>query len=129
MEFLDTKSTFDTVFARLSPFYTSWESRDAIPFFFSDNIWTLFCPSHYDVSTVVENHQISRIIKFSKNRQNWPFLAFLMNFCPLKMSQFQLSFWHFLLMFVLLKLTCLVTLFDLKLQVSKNRQFWVFLEF
>ena len=34
-------------------------------------------------STVFENQQKSRI--FQKTRQNWLFLAFLMNFCPLKM--------------------------------------------
>ena len=31
-----------------------------------------------------------------------------------------LEFWHFSRIFVLLKLTCLVTLFDRKLQVFKN---------
>ena len=34
---------------------------------------------------VVENHIKSRILMFSKNHQNWPFLAILMNFSPLKM--------------------------------------------
>ena len=37
--------------------------------------------------------------------------------------------WHFPLIFVLLKLTCLVTLFDRKLQVSKNRQNGLLLTF
>ena len=32
------------------------------------------------------------------------------------------EFWHFLTIFVLIKLTCLVTLFDRKLQVFKNSQ-------
>ena len=40
----------------------------------------------------------------------------------LKMSHFQ--FWHFLPIFVLLKLTYLVTLFDQKLQVFKNLPKW-----
>ena len=34
------------------------------------------------------------------------------------------EFWHFSPIFVLLKLTCLVTLFDRKLQVFKNSQNW-----
>ena len=38
-------------------------------------------------------------------------------------------FWHFPLIFVLLKLTCLVSLFDRKLQVFKNRQNRPFLAF
>ena len=36
------------------------------------------------------------------------------------------EFWHFLPIFVLLKLTCLVTLFDRKLQVFKNSPNWTF---
>ena len=35
-----------------------------------------------------------------------------------------LKFWHFPSIFVLLKLTCLVTLFDRKLQVFKNSPKW-----
>ena len=35
-----------------------------------------------------------------------------------------LTFWHFPPIFVLLKLTCLVTLFDHKLQVFKNSPKW-----
>ena len=59
--------------------------------------------------------------RFSKTRHNWPFLAFLPNFCPLKMSHLSIfEFWHFSPIFVLLKMTCLVTLFDRKLQVFKN---------
>ena len=34
------------------------------------------------------------------------------------------EFWHFSLVFVLLKVTCLVTLFDRKLQVFKNLPKW-----
>ena len=34
------------------------------------------------------------------------------------------EFWHFSPIFVLLKLTCLVTLFDRKLQVFKNSPKW-----
>ena len=34
------------------------------------------------------------------------------------------EFWHFPPIFVLLKLTCLVTMFDTKLQVSKNSPKW-----
>ena len=37
-----------------------------------------------------------------------------------KLSHFNFWFWHFLQIFVLLKVTCLVTLFDRKLQVFKN---------
>ena len=37
------------------------------------------------------------------------------------------QFWHFQSIFVLLKVTCLVTLFDRKLQVFKNWQFLAFL--
>ena len=36
------------------------------------------------------------------------------------------EFWHFPPIFVLLKLTCLVTLFDRKLQVFKNSPKWTF---
>ena len=42
-----------------------------------------------------------------------------------KMSHLNFSiFWHFSPIFVLLKLTCLVTLFDRKLQVFKNSSKW-----
>ena len=40
----------------------------------------------------------------------------------LKLSHLNFQFWHFSLTFFLLKLTCLVTLFDSKLQVLKTRQ-------
>ena len=42
-----------------------------------------------------------------------------------KMSH--LNFWHFPPIFVLLKLTCLVTLFDRKLQIFKNSPKWTIL--
>ena len=38
-----------------------------------------------------------------------------------------LNFWHFPPIFVRLKLTCLVTLFDRKLQVFKNLPKWAIL--
>ena len=44
---------------------------------------------------------------------------------PIGKSKFQFFvFWHFSPIFVLLKLTCLVTLFDRKLQVFKNSLKW-----
>ena len=42
----------------------------------------------------------------------------------LKMSHLIFLFWHFPPIFVLLKLTCLITLFDRKLQVFKNSPKW-----
>ena len=36
----------------------------------------------------------------------------------------EFEFWHFPPIFVLLKLTCLVTMFDRKLQVFKNSPKW-----
>ena len=56
------------------------------------------CTNHYNNSTVFENHPKCRI---------WIF-----------------QFWHFPPIFDLLKLTCLVTLFDRKLQVFKNSPKW-----
>ena len=56
------------------------------------------CSFYYLKSMVFENHPKSRI---------WIF-----------------QFWQFLPIFVLLKLTCLVTLFDRKLQVFKNSSKW-----
>ena len=51
-------------------------------------------------------------------------IAFSSNAHYLKIAQSvafeSLNFWHFLPIFVLLRLTCLVTLFDSKLQVFKN---------
>ena len=41
-----------------------------------------------------------------------------------KYSNVAFEFWHFPPGFVLLKLTCLVTLFDRKLQVFKNSPKW-----
>ena len=58
--------------------------------------------------------------RFSKTPQIEPFLAFLMNFCPLKMLDLIKEFWHFLTIFDLFKVTYLVALFDCKLQVFKN---------
>ena len=40
------------------------------------------------------------------------------------MSHLNFEFWHFPPIFVLLKLTCLVTLFDRKIQVFKNSPKW-----
>ena len=100
-------------------------------------IFQIFCRFELDtplyvitVCTVVENHQKSRIFRFSKNRQNWPFLAFLMNFCQLKCRLWIFQFWHFSPIFVQFKLTRLVTIFDRKRHVFKNSQksaiFWHF---
>ena len=58
--------------------------------------------------------------RFSKTPQIEPFLAFLMNFCPLKMLDLIKEFLHFLTIFDLFKVTYLVTLFDCKLQFFKN---------
>ena len=45
-----------------------------------------------------------------------------------KKSQFEfLAIWHFLSIFFLIKVTCLVPLFDRKLQVSKNTPKWIIL--
>ena len=52
-----------------------------------------------------------------------PFFHF--TYC-LKITQnVVLEFWHFSPIFVLLKLTCLVTLFDRKLRVFKNPPKWI----
>ena len=45
----------------------------------------------------------------------------------LKITQ-NVAFWHFPPIFVLLKLTCLVTLFDPKLQICKNSPKWTILD-
>ena len=42
----------------------------------------------------------------------------------IKSAKQHLEFWHFPPIFVLLKLKCLVTLFDRKLQVFKNSPKW-----
>ena len=47
------------------------------------------------------------------------------NYSKCRISIFE--FWHFLPIFVLLKLTCLVTLFDRKLQVFRNSPKWTIL--
>ena len=44
----------------------------------------------------------------------------------LKMSHFNFQFWHFLPILVLLKLTCLVILFDFTFQVFKMHHFLAF---
>ena len=46
----------------------------------------------------------------------------------LKISQF-FFFWHFSPIFVLFKLTCLVTLFDRKLQIFENSPKWTIFAF
>ena len=55
-------------------------------------------------------------VRYSKNHNVWKLL---------KMSHLEFST-NF---YVLIKVTCLVTLFDLKFQVSKTRQNWPFLAF
>ena len=47
----------------------------------------------------------------------------------LHISHLNVWFWHFPPIFVLLKLACLVTLFDRKLQVFKNSPKWTILAF
>ena len=63
--------------------------------------------------------------KVFKNLAKMDIFGILMNFCPLKMSQLNIVVWHFPP-----KLTCLVTLFDRKLQVFKKLaemdHFWHF---
>ena len=67
---------------------------------------------------------------------NW-ILAFFINFCAirivwilLKMSQLYFGiFWHFPRIFVKVKVTCLVMLFDCKLSFSRTRQINYFLHF
>ena len=80
---------------------------------------TIFCPIKSEMSG---NSFLSASFRFLNTRQNWPFLAFLMNFCPLR----TLQFWRFPPIFDLSKLICLVTLFYSKFQVFKN---WPFLAF
>ena len=46
-----------------------------------------------------------------------------------QMSHLNFEFWHFPPIFDLLKLTCLVTLFDRKLHVFKKSPNWAFLAF
>ena len=53
-------------------------------------------------------------------------LSFLGGTQCLKITQ-NVAFWHFLPIFVLSKLTCLVTLFDRKLQVFKSSPKWTIL--
>ena len=59
---------------------------------------------------------------------HWPILFF--HFCQKKSPKMSLEYWHFPSIFILLKLICLVTLFDRKLQVFKNSPkqtiFWHF---
>ena len=38
-------------------------------------------------------HCLTARFRFSKTRQNWPILAYLMNFCPLKMLTYNATFW------------------------------------
>ena len=61
------------------------------------------------------------VIMFDCNFQVFKnFLAFLINFCPLKMLHLIFLILAFSTNFPLLKVTCLVTLFDRKLQIFKN---------
>ena len=60
-----------------------------------------------------------KALGFSKTRQNGLFLAFLTNFCPLKMSHLNFSILAFFTIFCRFKID-LATLFDCKLQVFKN---------
>ena len=70
--------------------------------FYKANV-NLLWPLKWNARTVFENHSKCRI---------WIF-----------------QFWHFPLFFVLLKVTCLVTLFDCNLQVFKNSPNGPFLAF
>ena len=73
------------------------------------------------------------VAKFTKTAECIKFTKFKLDFfCTLstlfenysKCRIWILAFWHFSPIFVLLKLTCLVTLFDPKLQVFKNSPKW-----
>ena len=56
--------------------------------------------------------------------QHWKNEWFHASHCLKITKKFAFEFWHFPPIFVLLKLTCLVTLFDRKLQVFKNSPKW-----
>ena len=82
-----------------------------------------------DSVVVVESKSGDRLDFTTIQVRIW-ILAFSINFCLFKIEQsgntvwqvsFHFHFWHFPSIFVQLKVTCLVTLFDRKL----NSQFWM----
>ena len=87
-----------------------------------------------DSVVVVESKSGDRLDFTTIQVRIW-ILAFSINFCLFKIElsgntvwqvSFHFHFWHFPSIFVQLKLTRLVTLFDLKLQVFKNSQILTF---
>ena len=91
---------------------------------------TFFSPLKHDEKLLQQNYSFTRrdtcLAVFLKINQKLLVATYLQAFphC-LKITQtVAFEFCHFPLIFVLLKLTCLVTLFDRKLQVFKNSPKW-----
>ena len=90
-----------------------------------------------DSVVVVESKSGDRLDFTTIQVRIW-ILAFSINFCLFKIElpgntvwqvSFHFHFWHFPSIFVQLKLTRLVTLFERKLQFIKNSLNWLFLAF
>ena len=87
---------------------------------------TNFCPLKIDLSGNTLGPIASRFLKLAKMYLFGIFNELLSTYNVV----FEVfPFWHFLPIFVLLKLTCLVTLFDRKLQAFKNSPNGLFLAF
>ena len=83
-------------------------------------VWDFFFTLLSTFSVKIK-HSFQHVVKFE-------LLNYFQTLCKsicLKITQnVAFAFWHFPPIFVLLKLTCLVTLFDRKLQVFKNSPKW-----
>ena len=107
--------------------------------------FSLFCPRWCEMEVSFQKHSDSLSTELSSSKETkdiFPTDLFVIfwdkeitiNQCTLfenhsKCRIWIFEFWHFPPIFVLLKLTCLVTLFDRKLQFFKNSPNWLFLAF
>ena len=89
-------------------------------------VWYQYRFTFYKITQTIRVSWILQIWKF-KVSQNPIFSTMLGNY-P-KCRKWILQFWHVPSIFVLLKVTCLVTLFERKLQVFKISLNWPFLAF
>ena len=92
-------------------------------------IWIIATSSSntYFLSTIVYIELLACLPKsvYNSPKHDFRIQYFARNAHCLKITQHvALEFWHLPPIFVLLKLTCLVTLFDCKLQVLKNSPKW-----
>ena len=116
-----------------SSWCTSWASMGLSPTVLALTICSFqffFLPPEDPPRVTCQTHNLTLITYFNNFLPlNSTFVLYFVFKNRLKCHIWVFQFWHFPPIFVLLQLTCLVTLFDRKLEVFNNSSNWTFLAF